>query len=69
MKKNILVVILLLGTSTLFAQGINWISMDEALAMQQKAPKKYLLICTPHGVVPVKCWTEIRLPIKTSLPM
>jgi thioredoxin-related protein len=43
MKTYILVVVLLLGTTTLFAQSINWVSMDEALAMQQKAPKKILI--------------------------
>jgi len=37
MKKCIIVVVLLLGTTTLFAQTINWVSMDEALALQQKS--------------------------------
>ena len=43
MKKCILVVVLLLGSATLFAQSINWVSMDEALALQQKSPKKILI--------------------------
>jgi thioredoxin-related protein len=43
MKKVFIVVVLLLGTTTLFAQSINWVSMDEALALQQKAPKKILI--------------------------
>ena len=43
MKTYILAVVLLLGTTSLFAQSINWVSMDEALALQQKAPKKILI--------------------------
>jgi len=43
MKKVIIVVALLLGTTTLFAQSINWVSMDEALALQKKAPKKIMI--------------------------
>ena len=43
MKKHIIVVVLMLGTTTLIAQSINWVSMNEALALQQKAPKKILI--------------------------
>jgi thioredoxin-related protein len=43
MKKYIVVIVLLLGTTTLFAQTINWVSMDEALALQQNTPKKIFI--------------------------
>ena len=43
MKKHIIVVVLMLGTTTLIAQSIIWVSMNEALALQQKAPKKILI--------------------------
>ena len=44
MKKNILIVILILLTSPLYAQdGIRWMSMNEALEAQKETPKKILM--------------------------
>ena len=44
MKKNILIVILILLISPLYAQdGIRWMSMNEALEAQKEAPKKILM--------------------------
>ena len=43
MKTYILVAFLVLASLPLAAQTINWVSMDEALALQQKAPKKILI--------------------------
>ncbi|MDC1355849.1 thioredoxin family protein, partial [Flavobacteriaceae bacterium] len=43
MKTYILVAFLVLGSLPLAAQTINWVSMDEALALQQKTPKKILI--------------------------
>lgn len=34
---------LFLATATLSAQDINWVTMDEALALQKKAPKKIMM--------------------------
>lgn len=53
MKKIILIAIVCLFATTVSAQkGINWMSMDEALAAQETAPKKifmdvYTLWCGP----------------------
>ncbi len=54
MKKNIVVIVLLLGTTSLFAQSINWVSMDKALALQQKAPKKIFIDMYTSGCGPCK---------------
>ena len=44
MKKKVLIVILILVISPLYAQdGIRWISMNEALEAQKEAPKKILM--------------------------
>jgi hypothetical protein len=42
MKKNILIAILILLISPIYAQdGIRWMSMNEALVAQKEVPKKY----------------------------
>ena len=42
MKKNTLIVILILLISPLYAQdGIRWMSMNESLEAQKETPKKY----------------------------
>ena len=52
-KYSVLIVLLFLGSMTIFAQEkINWLSMDEALALQSENPKKiimdvYTLWCGP----------------------
>ena len=44
MKKNTLIVILILLISPLYAQdGIRWMSMNEALEAQKETPKKILM--------------------------
>jgi len=43
MKKTIIYTILLLIASVSYAQEINWVSLEEALAMQEKAPKKIIM--------------------------
>ena len=44
MKKNTLIIILILLISPLYAQdGIRWMSMNEALEAQKEAPKKILM--------------------------
>lgn len=50
--KKVLYLLLFLATSTLSAQEINWMTMNEALAAQQKNPKKifmdvYTVWCGP----------------------
>jgi thioredoxin-related protein len=39
MKRILLIVFFLLGTLSLQAQNINWLTLDEALAKQKKVPK------------------------------
>ena len=41
--KNTLLIILLLVAGSMNAQKIKWMSMDEALAAQEKAPKKIIM--------------------------
>jgi thioredoxin-related protein len=41
--KNILLIILLLVAGSIDAQKIEWMSMDEALAAQEKVPRKILM--------------------------
>lgn len=43
MMKLMLYLLLFITTATLSAQKINWITMDEALAAQQKEPKKIFM--------------------------
>ncbi len=43
MMKNLLLLLLLISVGTLSAQEIKWMSMDEALAAQQKKPKKIFM--------------------------
>ena len=43
MKPYIIVVIFVLGSTMIHAQKINWVTMDEALSLQEKAPKKILI--------------------------
>lgn len=44
MKKSIIIILLLIGTTQVKAQdGINWLSMDEALALQLDSPKKIIM--------------------------
>ena len=43
MKTYILAAFLVVTTLSVSAQTINWVSMDDALALQQKAPKKILI--------------------------
>ena len=43
MKTYILTVLLVAGSLSVDAQSINWVSMDEALELQQKAPRKILI--------------------------
>ena len=43
MKTYILTVLFVVGTLSVGAQSINWVSMDEALELQQKAPRKILI--------------------------
>jgi len=43
MKTYILTVLLVAGSLSVDAQSINWVSMDEALELQQKTPRKILI--------------------------
>lgn len=43
MKKPLIILVLLLCSYPLFAQKVNWMSMSEALAAQQKVPKKIFM--------------------------
>ena len=43
MKSYIVAVFFLLGSIIIHAQKINWVTMDEALSLQEKAPKKILI--------------------------
>lgn len=39
MKKTLLILLFTLGGFTLYAQDINWLTLDEALARQKRVPK------------------------------
>ena len=43
MKLSVLVTLILLSSISLGAQTINWVSMDEALILQEKAPKSIMI--------------------------
>ena len=43
MKLSVLVTLILLSSISIGAQTINWMSMDEALVLQEKAPKSIMI--------------------------
>tara|TARA_B110000459_G_scaffold166310_1_gene184316 strand:+ start:30 stop:575 length:546 start_codon:yes stop_codon:yes gene_type:complete len=43
MKLSVLVTLILLSSISIGAQTINWVSMDEALVLQEKAPKSIMI--------------------------
>jgi thioredoxin-related protein len=43
MKKTILLFVLFISTITIKAQEINWISIDKAIELQKKSPKKIMI--------------------------
>ena len=43
MKLHFLFILILLNTLAVSAQSINWVTMDEALTLQKKAPKKIMI--------------------------
>lgn len=43
MKKIIIAIVLFVGTLSVQAQEINWITLDEALELQKKTPKKIFM--------------------------
>ena len=53
MKQAFFLVTLFIATSSITAQKIDWMTMDEALAAQQETPKKYLWMSIPLGVARV----------------
>ncbi|NQX86446.1 MAG: thioredoxin family protein [Flavobacteriaceae bacterium] len=43
MNKVILLIVLLFTTSTITAQKVNWVSFEEAIALQKEAPRKIIV--------------------------
>ncbi len=43
MKLHFLFILILLNSLSVAAQSINWVTMDEALTLQKKAPKKIMI--------------------------
>jgi len=43
MKLHFLFILILLNSLSVSAQSINWVTMDEALTLQKKAPKKIMI--------------------------
>jgi len=43
MMKNIIVIVILLSTALITAQKINWVTLEEAVELQKKSPKKIMM--------------------------
>ena len=61
---KILYLLLLIATTSISAQEINWMTMDEALAAQKEEPKKIFMDVYTTWCGPCKMLDKIHLQIQ-----